>query len=114
MVKRGDICWVDLPEPHASEPGYRRPVLVVQSNDFNRSTIETVIVAMLTTNMRLSQAPGNVTLLSEDSGLLKNSVVNVSQIYTIPLSSLQETAGSVNESIMRTIDNGLKEVMSLF
>ncbi|MBW8876670.1 MAG: type II toxin-antitoxin system PemK/MazF family toxin [Acidobacteria bacterium] len=61
-MQRGDIWWASLPEPVASEPGYRRPIVIVQSDDFNRSEIRTVLAVILTTNLRLSEVPGNVLL----------------------------------------------------
>jgi mRNA interferase MazF len=79
---RGAIWWAELPDPIASEPGYRRPVLIIQSNAFNRSRIHTVIAAVITANLRLANAPGNVRLAASESGLPKDSVVNVSQINT--------------------------------
>ena len=78
-VQRGDIWWADLPEPR-SEPGYRRPVLVIQANSFNSSRIQTVIVAVLTSNLEIAEAPGRVLLPARSSGLPRDSVINVSQI----------------------------------
>ena len=89
---RGEIWWAELPKPRRSEPGYRRPLLIVQSDDFNRSRISTVIVAVITSNLRLALAPGNVALSKKASGLPKKSVVNVSQIITIDKSLLKEKA----------------------
>ena len=77
---RGAIWWAELPDPVASEPGYRRPVLIIQSNAFNRSRIHTVIAVVITANLRLADAPGNVRLAARESGLPKDSVANVSQI----------------------------------
>jgi mRNA interferase MazF len=83
VIQRGEIWWADLPEPAASEPGYRRPVLVVQSDDFNRSRIATAIVVVITSNLNLAQAPGNVLLPQRITGLPKDSVANISQVLTI-------------------------------
>jgi mRNA interferase MazF len=83
QILRGEVWWADLPEPRGSEPGYRRPVLVVQADSFNRSRIHTVIIAVLTTNIELAEAPGNVLLPAGSSGLSRDSVVNVSQILTL-------------------------------
>ena len=77
-MQRGEIWWADLPTPVASEPGYRRPVLIIQSNEFNRSRIRTVI-AVVTTNLRLAEAPGNIVVKTAEAGLPQDSVVNVSQ-----------------------------------
>ena len=81
-MRRGEVWWAELPEPVASEPGYRRPVLIIQSDDFNRSRIHTVIAAALTTNLRLAAAPGNVPATTGDTELPRDSVINVSQIIT--------------------------------
>ena len=94
-MRRGEICWAELPEPTGSEPGFRRSVLIVQADAFNRSLIATVIVAALTTNLRLATAPGNVLLTRRQSGLPKDSVVNVTRILTLDRSFLVEPGGSV-------------------
>ncbi len=78
VIKRGKIWWTSLAEPKGSEVGYRRPVLVISSDDFNKSKINTVIVAILSSNLALTKAPGNIFLSSELSGLSKDSVVNIS------------------------------------
>jgi mRNA interferase MazF len=77
-LQRGQIWWADLPEPRRSEPGYRRPVLVVQADSFNRSLIQTAIVAALTGNLELADVPGNVLLPARSTGLPRDSVANVS------------------------------------
>ena len=77
-LQRGQIWWADLPEPRRSEPGYRRPVLVVQADSFNRSLIQTAIVAALTGNLELADVPGNVLLTARSTGLPRDSVANVS------------------------------------
>lgn len=92
VARRGEIWWSELPDPAASEPGYRRPVLIVQSDDFNLSRIRTVVAAALTTNLRLAEAPGNLLLTAEDTGLPRDSVVNVSQIVTLDKTFLTEKA----------------------
>ncbi|HEY2115504.1 MAG TPA: type II toxin-antitoxin system PemK/MazF family toxin, partial [Candidatus Angelobacter sp.] len=79
-MTRGEIWWADLPNLRGSEPGFRRPVLVIQANSFNQSEIRTVIVAVLTGNLRLAEAPGNVLLPARISGLPRDSAVNVSQL----------------------------------
>src|SRR5919198_4131961 len=82
-MQRGEIWWASLGLPRGSEPGYRRPVVIVQSNEFNRSRINTVIVAVITSNLRLADAPGNVQISDKGSGLNKPSVINVSQLVTL-------------------------------
>ena len=112
-MQRGEIWWADLPTPVASEPGYRRPVLVIQSDDFNRSRIRTVIVAVLTTNLLLAEAPGNVLVTTDETGLLQDSVVNVSQIITVDKSFLTEQASQVNDRVMLLVEDGLWVVLAL-
>ena len=82
-MRRGEIRWASLASPEGSGPGFRRPILVVQSNEFNDSRIQTVVCAVLTSNLRLAEAPGNVRLSKKISGLKKESVANVSQLVTI-------------------------------
>jgi mRNA interferase MazF len=107
------MWWADLPEPRGSEPGYRRPVLVIQANSFNRSRIQTVIVAAITSNLNLADAPGNVFLSSSDSGLPKDSVVNVSQLLTLDRSFLTESIGKISNRLQSEVDMGLKLVLGL-
>jgi mRNA interferase MazF len=90
VIGRGEIWWASLPEPQGSEPGYRRPVVIIQSDRFNRSQINTVIAVTISSNLRLAQAPGNVLLPHRVSGLAKDSVANVSQVITVDKSFLSE------------------------
>lgn len=113
VVQRGDIWWGDLPTPAGSAPGYRRPVLIVQADNFNRSEINTVVIAIITTNTDLANAVGNVLLTKRQSGLLKESVVNVSQLYTIDKGLLTEYVGTISDSKMSQIDDGLRLVLAL-
>ena len=112
-MERGDIWWAQLPDPIASEPGFRRPVVIVQSNAFNRSRIRTAIAVVVTSNLRLADAPGNVLLSASESGLPKDSVVNVSQVITLDREFLTEKCGRVPARLLRTIDEGLRLVLSL-
>lgn len=96
-----------------SEPGYRRPVLVIQSDDFNRSRIATVIALVITSNATLAHAPGNVFLPQKVSGLPKDSVANVSQIVTVDKSFLTERVGVLPPSMMEQIEKGLCLVLHL-
>jgi mRNA interferase MazF len=112
-MERGDIWWAQLPDPVASEPGFRRPVVIVQSNAFNRSRIRTVIAVVVTSNLSLAEAPGNVLLLPSESGLPKDSVANVSQIITLDRDFLTEKCGRVPLRLIRSIDEGLRLVLSL-
>lgn len=112
-VERGEIWWADLPQPRRSEPGFRRPVLVVQADSFNRSYIQTVIVAVITSNLQLAEAPGNVLLPARSSGLPKDSVVNVSQLLTLDRSFLTEPAGILPHRLQSSVDAGLRSVLDL-
>ena len=113
VIQRGEIWWANLPDPIASEPGYRRPVLVVQSNDFNRSRIATVMAVVITSNLNLAQAPGNVLLPRKATGLSKDSVANISQVITIDKSFLTEKVGALPAHILEQIENGLRLVLAL-
>ena len=112
-MKRGEIWWASLPEPTGSGPGYRRPVLIIQTNEFNRSAIRTVIVAAITSNRSLAAAPGNVELSTRGTGLNVISVVNVSQVVTLDKDFLTERVGRVPPSAMRRIEDGLRLVLAL-
>ena len=113
VIQRGEIWWADLPEPTASEPGYRRPVLVVQSDDFNRSRIATAIVVVITSNLKLTGAPGNVFLPHSATGLSKDSVANISQVLTIDKSFLTEKIGDLLKYLLEQVEIGLRLVMDL-
>jgi mRNA interferase MazF len=112
-MERGEVWWAELPDPTASEPGYRRPVVIVQANVFNRSRIRTVIAVVLTSNLRLAEAPGNVLVPASDSGLPKDSVVNVSQVITVDQTFLTERCGRLPGHLIKSIDDGLRLVLSL-
>lgn len=113
-LKQGEVYWINLPNPKKSEPGFRRPCVVVQSDTFNRSRIKTTIVCILTTNLRLGNAPGNVTLNKGEANLPKASVVNVSQILTVNKSDLlpQEKIGQLSTAKIDAIVRGLNLVFS--
>jgi mRNA interferase MazF len=110
---RGEIWWADLPEPAGSMPGYPRPVLVVQADRFNRTGIRTVLVLIMTSTTRLAAAPGNVLLPKNDTGLPKDSVANITQVYTVDRELLTERVGMLPSSLMRDVDNGLRPVLGL-
>ena len=113
VLQRGDIHWANLREPVGSEPGYRRPVLIVSADSFNDSRIGTVVVAAITSNLALADAPGNVDLPAEDSGLDRDSVLNVSQVLTLDKAQLGERAGSLDTATMRRVEAGLRLVLQL-
>ena len=113
VVERGDIWWADLREPEGSEPGFPRPVLIVQADAFNRSRLQTVIAVVLTSNLRLVDAPGNVLMPARATGLSKDSVANVSQVITIDRDFLTEKAGRLRGQLLRDLENGLRLVLAL-
>ncbi len=113
VIQRGEIWWADLPDPVGSEPGYRRPVLVIQSDEFNQSRIATVIAVVLTSNVRLAQAPGNVFLPQGATGLTKDSVANVSQVVTLDKTFLTERVGALGLTLLERVEDGLRLSMSL-
>jgi len=112
-MERGTVWWAALPQPVASEPGFRRPVIVVQANSFNRSRIKTVMVLVVTSNLRLADAPGNVSLPATSTGLPKDSVANVSQVITVDKTFLVEQCGRIPGQLMKAIDEGLRLSLSL-
>jgi len=112
-MKRGEIWWATLPKPYASEPGYKRPLLIVQSDDFNRSKIRTVIAVVITSDLRLAAAPGNVLLPRKISGLPRKSVVNVSQLITVDKSFLAEKVKNLPLDLLQEIEASIRIVLSL-
>jgi mRNA interferase MazF len=113
VIQRGEIWWAELDEPRGSAPGYRRPLLVVQNDAFNRSRIATIIAVVLTSNLRLLDAPGNVLLPARASGLKKDSVANVSQVVTIDRDSFVKRAGRLETALMHDVDQGLRLALAL-
>ncbi len=112
-MKRGEIWWADLPNPVGSGPGYKRPVLVIQANPFNASRIATVIIVVVTSNLALADAPGNVRIAKSESGLPQPSVVNVSQLITLDRSILAKKVRALPGAAMDKVDSGLKVVLAL-
>jgi mRNA interferase MazF len=113
VVERGEVWWADLDEPVGSEPGYRRPMLIVQANAFNRSRLDTTVAVALTSNLRLIDAPGNVLVPKTASGLPKDSVANVSQVVTLDRDFLAERTGKLPARLRAAVDAGLKLVLDL-
>lgn len=113
VIKRGEIWWAELPDPIGSEPGYRRPLVIIQSNEFNNSNIATVITAIITSNLFLASAPGNVILPAKNSKLSKKSVVNVSQLITVEKSFLTEKVHTLSNKFIEQIDDGIRLVLKL-
>lgn len=113
VAERGEVWWADLGEPDGSEAGHRRPVVIVQSAAFNQSRLRTVIAVVLTTNLRLVDAPGNVLVPAKASGLPRDSVANVSQVITIDRDFLLERAGRIRGPLLKDLDRGLRLVLGL-
>ena len=113
VVKRGEIWWATLPEPKGSEPGYRRPVLIIQADEFSKSAIRSITCAAITSNLRLAAAPGNVRAAARATGLPKPSVVNVSQILTLDKTFLTERIKKLDSHTMHLVDDGLRLAMNL-
>ena len=111
VIRQGDIYWVDLGEPIGSAPGFRHPHVVVQNDVFNGSRIHTVVVCALTSNLRRAEAPGNVLLTPGEANLPKQSVVNVSQIFTVDKRQLEEKMGSLSTLRVREILEGIRLVL---
>jgi mRNA interferase MazF len=95
VIAQGEVWWAELAEPPGSEPGFRRPVVVVQGDAFNRSRISTVVCVALTGNLRWAEAPGNVLLSAPITGLAKDSVANVSQLVTLDREAPTERVGAL-------------------
>ncbi len=112
-MRRGDIWWADLPNPIGAAPSYRRPVLLVQADAFTSSRIATVVAIVITSNLRLAAAPGNVLLPTAESGLHKDSVVNVSQIVILDKQTLDEQIGHVTARTLELVENGMRLVLDL-
>ena len=113
VIEQGDIWWADLGEPEGSEPGFRRPVLIVQSDAFNRSRLQTVIAVVLTSNLRLVDAPGNVLMPAKATGLPRDSVANVSQLITVDREFLTDKIGRVRGQLQADLDSGLRLILAL-
>ena len=107
VINQGDVYWVKLEEPSGSEPGYRHPHVVVQNNVFNQSRINTVVVCVLTSNLKRAEAPGNILLEKGEANLPKQSVVNISQIFTVDKQALDEKIGTLSRKRVRQILDGL-------
>jgi len=112
-MRRGEIWWASLREPAGSGPGFRRPILIVSANSFNESRINTVVAAVMTSNLRLAEAPGNVRVPSKGTGLAKPSVVNVSQVITVDKIFLTERIGQLPPRVLVEVEEGLRLVLSI-
>lgn len=112
-MQRGEIWWASLPEPAGTGPGFRRPLLIVSANGFNDSRISTVVAVVITSNLRLADAPGNVRIPAKGTGLTKASAVNVSQIITVDKAFLTTRVGRLNPRLLADVDEGLRLVLSI-
>ncbi len=111
VVAQGEVWWADLDDPSGSEPGFRRPVVVVQGDSFNRSRIATVVCVPLTSNLRWAEAPGNALLTTRETGLPKSSVANVSQIVALDRAVLAERAGRLPRQKLALVLSGIDVVL---
>ena len=110
MIK-GEIWWANLPpDPYGSEPGKRRPVLIIQNDAINRSNIRTVICAVITSNMSLAQIPGNILLEKSISGLDKTSVINFSEIFTIDKTRFSEQVSMLPKNYLVKISESIRYI----
>ena len=111
VVGQGEVWWADLPVPTGSEPGFRRPVVVVQGDPLNRSRLATVVCVPLTGNLRWGEAPGNTVLTARLTGLPKDSVANVSQLVTLDKTVLTERVGKLPRTKVDLILAGIDVVL---
>lgn len=111
VVGQGEVWWADLAEPRGSEPGFRRPVVVVQGDALNRSKIATILCVVLTSNVRWADAPGNVLLSAKATGLPLDSVANVSQIVTLNRDALIERTGKVSRAKLELVFSGIDTIL---
>jgi mRNA interferase MazF len=111
VISQGEVWWADLPQPSGSGPGYRRPVLVVQGDAFNRSAIGTVVSVALTSALRWAAAPGNVRLSARSTGLPRDSVANVSQIVSLDKALLTERVGKLSRAKVDLVLSGIDVVL---
>jgi mRNA interferase MazF len=108
VIRQGDIFWIDLGAPVGSEPGYRHPHVIIQNNLFNQSLINTVVVCALTSNLKRATAPGNVLLDKGEANLPKQSVINISQLFTVNKNDLSEKIGSLSRERFNQVYEGIK------
>ncbi len=111
MISQAEVWWADLPAPEGSAPGFRRPVVIVQGDAFNRSVIRTVVCVTVTSNMKWASAPGNVRLAARQTGLDRESVANVSQVVTLDRSSLDECVGKLSAAKLQLVLAGIDVVL---
>ena len=113
MIRRGEIWWASLPEPSGSGPDYRRPVVVVQTEEFTASRLRTVLAIPLTSHLELAEAPGNTFLPKSATGLPSDSVANITQLLAIDKRLLTELAGELPPRLLVGVENGLRLILGL-
>ena len=113
MIARGELWWADLGLPRDSAPALRRPVLVISADPYNRSSLRTVTVVVLTTTTQLAALPGNVVVAADVSGLPQDSVVNVTQVATIDRGVLEKRIGALPDWLLAQVDGGLSRALGL-
>jgi len=113
IIRRGQVWLIDFGVPRGSSPGYRRPAIVIQSDGFNKTNIDSVIVASVTTTPRLSKMPGNVEIAKAVGGLREDSIVNVTQLFTVDRSDLLELWGTLPKAKLKEVETGLRLVLAL-
>ena len=113
VIERREVWWADLEEPRGSEPGFRRPVLIVQADAFNRSRLRTILSVVLSSNLRLLDAPGNILLPYRVTGLQKDSAAIVTQVVTLDQDYLSERVGKIPPRLMAQVDAGLRIALDL-
>jgi mRNA interferase MazF len=113
VIQRGEIWWANIPPPAGSEPGYRRPVLVVQADPFNQSGIGTVVAVAFASNLDRAAAPGNVRCRTQDTGLSAESVANVSQLTALDKRWLTSRVSKLPSHLLREVENGLRLLLGL-
>ena len=113
MIRRGAIHWAQLKNPRESEPGFPRPVVIISANSFNLSNIQTVLAAVITSNIKLKDSPGNIYLPSSKSGLPRDSVIDVSQLITLDKSFIGDSVGKLPQALLAKLEKGLRLVLEL-
>jgi mRNA interferase MazF len=114
VMLRGEVWWANLPPPVGSGPGGRRPVVIVQDDEFNQSRIQTIVIVIITSNLKWARARGNVFLPARLSGLEHDSVANVSQVLAADKMLLTDFIGALPEELMTEIDEGLRAIFGLY
>ena len=102
-----DVVWLDLPEPVGPAPGGRHPAVVIQGDRFNTTRLDTVIVAMITSQLHIANHPGNVLLTLGEAGLTKLSVVNITQIFTADRNDVIKKTGRLTKGHQEAVWAGI-------